>query len=136
MDDRTNANRKSTSDIRRERALIRDAIPAGLALVAVHAVLVLADPDGVLWWMLPLIPAAWLIVVHMRGLRRSDEYERLQQLTATAVGFATTIMLSLAGSLWVAGQAGSSPAQWLQITFIGGIVSWLVALAVVTRRAR
>ena len=72
----------------------------------------------------------------MRSLRRADEFQRVHQLTALAVGFAATVMLSLAGSLLVAGTGSGDQAQWLQITFIGGVLSWLAALAVVTRRDR
>ena len=133
---------KSASDIRRQAALTRDVVPAVVALVLIELAVTLADPDAeaggwsLLLWMLPLLPAAWLVRSQLRALRRADELQQRQQLAAMAVGFATMVMLSLAGSLLVAGSPDGNQAQWLQITFIGGIAAWGLALAVVTGRDR
>jgi hypothetical protein len=133
---------KSASDVWRRRALMRSVVPAIVALALSEILVILVDPDAAtggwaawLLWLLPVIPATWLVIAQMRGLHRPDEYERIQQLTAMAVGFATMVLLSLAGSLFVAAyEAGQT--QWQQSTFVGGILAWVGALAVVTGRDR
>ena len=121
---------------------MRDVVPAVVALVLVELFVTLVDLDAeaggwaLLLWMLPLVPAAWLVRSQLRAVRRADEFQRGQQLAAMAVGFAATVMLSLAGSLLVSGSADADPAQWLQITFIGGVLAWVVTLAVLTWRNR
>ena len=69
------------------------------------------------------------------GLRRSDERQRGLQLTALAVGFGATMVLALAGGLLDGADLGS-PAQSLQLTFIGGMAVWLGSLAFLSRPAR
>ena len=121
---------------------MRDVVPAVMALVLIEVFVMLGDPDAesggwaLLVWLLPLVPAAWLVLSQLRALRRADELQQRQQLAAMAVGFATMVMLSLAGSLLVAGSPDGNQAQWLQITFIGGILAWVAALAVATGRDR
>lgn len=106
-----------------------------------QASLVLLDPDGgangwnLVWSLLPLLPAGWLVWAQLRSLRRADEYQRIVQLEAMAIGFGTVIVLSLAGGLLDAAGIGDS-RQSLQVTFILGILSWIGALAVNTWRAR
>lgn len=142
MSDGRQQKAKSASDVRRQRALMRDVAPAVVALVLIEVFVMLGDPDtesggwALLVWLLPLVPAAWLVLSQLRALRRADELQQRQQLAAMAVGFATMVMLSLAGSLLVAGSPDGNQAQWLQITFIGGILAWVAALAVATGRDR
>jgi hypothetical protein len=99
------------------------------------------DPDGrasawnLVWSLLPLGPALWLVWAQLRSLRRADEYQRMVQLEAMAIGFATVIVLSMAGGPLDAAGIGD-PAQSLQVTFIAGTLSWIAVLAVKTRQAR
>lgn len=140
MDRHPDHDRRSTSDHQRDRATLREATPAVLALVAVQASLLAGDPDGssaasTAWSLLPLVPFAWLVWIQVRSLRRADERQRGLQLSALAVGFGATMVLALAGGLLDGADLGS-PAQSLQLTFIGGMAVWLVSLAFLSRPAR
>jgi len=77
--------------------------------------------------LLPVLPAMWLGWIQARSLGRADEFQRVAQLEALAVGFGVAMFLSLVGGLLVGAGAGTG-AQFLQITFIGGIVAWAAAL--------
>ena len=109
-------------------------------MVVAQGSLVLLDPDGgasawnLLCSLLPLVPAAWLVWAQVRGLRRADEYQRVMQLQAMAIGFGAFVLLSLAGGLLDAAGIGDA-RQALQITFIGGVLAWISALGVLTLRA-
>jgi hypothetical protein len=137
----TNSERRSSSDVARDRAMLRDIAPGLVALVITQGSLVLLDPDGrtsalhVVWALLPLIPASWLAWAQLRSLKRADEYQRTMQLEAMAIGFGAVTMLALLGGLLDAAGIGN-PSQSLQITFIVGILVWVGALAIKTARAR
>lgn len=139
--DGTERERKSTSDAARERAALRDMVPAVVLLIVVQASLVLLDPDGgastanVVWSLLPMVPALWLVWAKLRSLRRADELQRIVQLEAMSIGFGATLLLALLGGLLDAAGIGD-PRQSLQITFIGGMLAWLGALGVAGARAR
>ena len=140
MDTDPDHDRRSASDHERNRATLREATPAVFALVAVQASLLAGDPDGssaatTAWSLLPLVPFAWLVWIQVRSLHRADERQRGLQLSALAVGFAATMVLALAGGLLDGADLGS-PAQSLQLTFIGGMVMWLGSLAYLSRPAR
>ncbi|MCU1429006.1 MAG: hypothetical protein JWL83_3006 [Actinomycetia bacterium] len=133
--------RRSTSDVARDRAAVRDTLPAVVLLFVTQGSLILLNPDGgasawnLVWSLLPLAPALWLVWAQVKALRRSDEYQHIVQLEAMAIGFGAVVVLALAGGLFDAAGIGQ-PKQYLQITFIGGIVVWVVALAFKTTRAR
>jgi hypothetical protein len=133
--------RKSRSDVIRERAALREMLPGVVVLTALQGSLVLVNPRGtenawnVAWSLLPMVPALWLVWAQLRSLRRADEYQRVVQLEAMATGFATVMVLSLAGGILDAGGIGD-PRQSLQVTFIAGTLTWLATLAVKTARAR
>lgn len=133
--------RTSTSDLKRQRAFFRDTVPAMAVLVVAQGSLLLLDPDGgasawnLVWCLLPMVPAAWLVWAQLRSLRRADEYQRALQLEAMSVGFAAVILLALLGGLLDAAGIGNA-AQSLQITFIVGVLTWIGALGVLTWRAR
>jgi hypothetical protein len=137
----TSGERRSTSDVARDRALLRDIAPGLVALVVTQGSLVVLDPDGtasgwnVVWSLLPMIPAAWLVWAQLRSLKRADEYQRVVQLEALAIGFGAVTMLALLGGLLDAAGIGD-PRQSLQVTFIAGILVWIGALAVKTSRVR
>ena len=130
-----------TYEVRQRRAAVRDAAPALAALVAAEVAVATFDLDAqsnrwhIVLALLPLVPAVWLVWVQWRVLRRSDELQRRAHLEAAAIGFAVAMMAALTGGLLHAADVGSD-AQWLQITFIGGILTWLCALFVNGRRTR
>lgn len=83
MTQKTARERRSHSDVARDRALVRDAAPAMVTLLVVQGSLILVDPHGpvtgwyLLWSFSPLVPALWLMWVQLRTLRRADEYQRV-----------------------------------------------------------
>jgi hypothetical protein len=141
MADDRYGERTSRSDVMRQRAFRNDVVPAMALLVVTQGSLLLLDPDAgasvwnVVWSLLPMVPAGWLVWAQLRSLRRADEYQRLIALQAMAVGFGAVILLALLGGLLDAAGIGSA-AQSLQITFIAGVLTWIGALGVLTWRAR
>jgi hypothetical protein len=137
----TNGERRSVSDVARDRAMVRDIAPGLIALVVTQGSLVLVDPDGraspwnVVWSLLPLLPALWLVWAQLRALKRADEYQRVIQLEAMAIGFGVITMMALLGGLLDAAGIGD-PRQSLQLTFIVGILAWIGALALKSSRVR
>jgi len=133
------SDRVSNLERRQTRAVRRDALPAVLALVASEALVASLelDADSNQWHLvlslIPLLPAAWLGLVQLRSLRRSDEFQRIAQLEAMSVGFAAAMFVALTGGLLAAADVGSS-VQFLQLTFIVGILCWVAALAIRSRR--
>lgn len=141
MVDDTDRERTSSSDVIRQRAFLADVVPAMAVLVVAQGSLMLLDPDAgasvwnVVWSLLPMLPAGWLVWAQLRSLRRADEYQRLIQLQAMAIGFGVVILLALLGGLLDAAGIGTA-AQSLQITFIAGVLTWIGALGVLTWRSR
>jgi len=135
---KTADDRQSASDKARERAALRDAVPAFATLLVFQGSLILWNPQGepsgwyLLWSFSPLVPALWLMWTQLRSLRRADEYQRVVQLEAMAIGFGAVLLLSFTGGLLDAAGMGN-PAQSLQVTFIGGVLVWVGALALTTR---
>ena len=131
--------RKSMLERRQNRAAFRDAIPAVVALVALEGLVAALDLDaGSNSWhlvisLLPLLAGVWLVWVQLRTLRRCDEYQRTMHLEAMSVGFAVAMLVAMAGGLLSGADVGSD-AQFLQLTFIVGILSWVAALAIRMRR--
>ena len=109
-------------------------MPGVIGLVVVEAILASVDLDAdtnrwhLALALLPLLPAGWLAWAQFRSLRRADEYQRTMQLEAMAIGFGVAMLAALTGGLLDSAGVGST-AQWLQITFITGVVSWVAALA-------
>lgn len=137
----TDGERRSSSDVARDKAMVRDIAPGLVVLVVTQGSLVILDPDGqasawnVVWALLPLIPASWLVWAQLRSLKRADEFQRIIQLESLSIGFGVAIMLALLGGLLDAAGIGD-PRQSLQVTFIVGVLAWIGALAVKTVRAR
>src|SRR4249920_1735711 len=137
----TDGERRSSSDVARDKAMMRDIAPGLVVLVVTQGSLVILDPDGqasawnVVWALLPLIPASWLVWAQLRSLKRADEFQRIIQLESLSIGFGVAIMLALLGGLLDAAGIGD-PRQSLQVTFIVGVLAWIGALAVKTVRAR
>ncbi len=128
-------HRKSVLERRQDRAFFRDAVPAVVALIVLEALVAVLDLDaGSNRWhlaisLLPLLAGVWLAWVQLRTLRRCDEYQRTAHLEAMSIGFAVAMLAAMAGGLLSGADVGSD-AQYLQVTFIAGILSWLGALAV------
>jgi hypothetical protein len=128
-------SQRSAFEARQNRAARRDTAPAVIALVASEVIVASLELDAdthpwhVAVALLPLVPAVWLIWVQWRVVRRSDEFQRTAHLEALAIGFAVAMVAALTGGLLDSVDVGSS-AQWLQITFIGGVLAWVAALAV------
>ena len=86
--------RKSKLERRQDRAALRDAVPAVVALVVLEGIVAAfdldADSNG--WHLVislsPLLAGVWLAWVQLRTLRRCDEYQRTMHLEAMSVGFA------------------------------------------------
>lgn len=133
------SERKSTMERHQDRAAVRDAIPAIVALVVLEGIVALLDLDAASnrWHLvislLPLLAGVWLAWVLLRTLRRCDEYQRTVHLEAMSIGFGVAMLVAMAGGLLDGAEAGSS-AQYLQLTFIVGILSWVGALAIRMRR--
>lgn len=136
----TTSERKSASDVRRERAAYRDLLPGLVLLLVTQGSLLIADPDAtssgghLAWALSPLLAIGLLVWGQARVMRRADERERLQQLTAMSVGFGVVITLLAAAGVLQGADIGDA-AQQTQITFILGIAAWVVALEVTRRRA-
>jgi hypothetical protein len=132
--------RPSRSDRIRARAQIRDWLPA-LACIVVLAVigelgLFAANSAWKLFWsLLNLAPALWIVRAVVRSVRRADEYQRLAQLEALAVGFGTLMMAVFTAGLLDAGGVGNL-RQSTQIAFIGSTLVWIATLLVKTQRTR
>ncbi len=118
---------------------MRDAVPAVVALVVSEGIVMVLDLDAasnrrhLVISLLPLLAWVWLAWVQLRTLRRSDEYQRTVHLEAMSVGFAVAMLVAMAGGLLDGADVGSA-AQYLQMTFIAGILSWVGALAIRMRR--
>ncbi len=69
----------------------------------------------------------------LRSLQRADEYQRMLQLQALAVGFAVVVVLLQVVSLLVAAQLMDA-RQGLQISFLGGLAGWLGVRALQARK--
>ena len=128
----------SLSDLTRRRAAFRDLLPGLVALLVTEGSLLVADPDAtssgwhLAWSLSPLLAIALLAWGQVQILRRSDEMERLKQLTAMSFGFGVfAVLLATAGVLQ--GADIGNAAQQTQITFIAGIVAWVAALGIIWR---
>ncbi len=133
------SSRESRSELERKRAAWRDALP-GLAVLAlaVLAMFVFDDPGpdaGTGIWAVLMLAATGLFMwAVVRSLQRADEYQRMLQLQALAVGFAVVVVLMQVASLLVAAQLMDA-RQGLQITFLGGLAAWLGARALQARKS-
>lgn len=135
----TPSERKSTSDVTRARSASRDLVPAVLVLVASQASLLIADPDArsstwhLLWALTPLAGIALLAWAQLRAFQRADEWERLQQLRAMAVGFGVLVVLLAGVGVLQSAELGDVRQQ-VQVTLGAGILSWVAALEIPKRR--
>src|SRR2546423_274524 len=138
--ERSADKRPSRSDRIRNRAQLRDWLPAlaCIGLLAVISDFGLFGADGswrLFWSLLTLAPALWIVRAVVRSLRRADEYQRLAQLEALAVGFGTLMLAVFTAGLLDAGRVGNL-RQSMQIAFIGSTLVWIATLLVKTQRTR
>lgn len=132
--------RKSASDVIRERAAFRELAPGLVALLITEGTLLIADPEAtssgwhLAWSLSPLLAIAMLAWGQTRVLRRADERERLQQLTAMAIGFGVFAVLLAAAGVLQSADIGNA-VQQTQVVFIAGIVTWVAALGILARRS-
>lgn len=137
---RISTERKSASDVARERAALRDLAPGLAALLITQGTLLIADPEAtssgwhLAWSLSPLVAIAMLAWGQIRVLRRADERERLQQLSAMAIGFGVFAVL-LAGAAVLQSADIGDAVQQTQVIFIAGIVAWITAMGVPMRRS-
>jgi hypothetical protein len=125
---------ETSLELRQRSAYRRDFIPSILGYVVVLAVsLSLAGEavDSTGEWvlvMLPVVPALWAVRAVVRQLRRLDEYQRMLQLEAMAVGFGVAMVAAITvGFVGVAGSA-TLAAGW--IIYGAGMLAWLVVVRV------
>lgn len=129
---------RSAGDRARARAYHRDFWPGivGYAVV-LTGVLVWGELDGdspwrLLWAVLPVVPALWVVRAILRHLRRIDDYQQLLLLRGLAIGFVTAMITSMTvGFLGIAGLA-LPVAGW--ITFGAGMLGWAAGTGVVGLR--
>jgi hypothetical protein len=132
--------RQSVSDIARRRAASRDLLPGLAVLIVSQASLIAASPDAsvsgwhLAWALSPLAGIALLVWAQIRMLGRSDERERIQELSAMAIGFGVLMgALAVVGVLQSAG-IGHVRQQVLVTTGLG-IAAWVIASLLLKRRA-
>jgi hypothetical protein len=135
----TDARRTSKSDRELTRATWRLVGPPAVLLAALQLSFDIAgprSPSGLVetaWALAPVLPGLWLVWAYSRSLSRADEYQRRVQFEAAGIGFVVTILLAGFGGVLDAAGIGD-PRQSLQVTFIGGVAAWAVALTIKTAR--
>jgi hypothetical protein len=137
---RSRDERDSRSDKAHGRAQILDWLPALIALIVLDLIqeLGLFGSEGtwkLVWSLLNLAPALWIVRAVVRGLRRADEYQRRRQLEAMAIGFGVMMMAIFTVGLLHAAGVGD-PTQLVQISFIGSTLVWVGTLWIRTQRVR
>ena len=111
-----------------------------MALALTQGSLIVADPDArssvwhLLWSLSPIGAVAVLAWGQIRVVHRSDERERLVQLSAMAVGFGVLIVaLAVVGVLQ--GADIGDPRQQTQLSFVAGVLAWVASLGGLTVRS-
>jgi hypothetical protein len=135
---RSPEKRDSLSDLRRGRAELWDWLPVAATLLPVSLIFELRafgsdDSLKLFWSLLNVIPALLIVRVVVRNLRRADEYQRVAQLEALAIGFGVMMMAVFTIGLLQAGGVGNL-RQLVQISFAASMLIWIGAL--VFKRAR
>jgi hypothetical protein len=129
---RSPEKRDSQSDMKRGRAELWDWLPAVASLVTLSVIFELRafgsdDSLKLFWSLLNLVPGLLIVRVVVRTLRRADEYQRIAQLEALAIGFGTMMMAIFTVGLLQAGGVGNL-RQLVQISFIASMLIWIAAL--------
>lgn len=121
----------SAADRRQRNKYLREFVPAITAYAIILAVVVStvdeATPGAEIWILLPLIPLIGAAVAIYRSVRRADEYSRLLQMEAMALGFGAAMIASLIlGFVGIVGVALTF-GGWL--VFAAGMLTWALSLA-------
>lgn len=126
----------SRADRTRRQAYLKEFVPAMVAYaVVLSAVLAAVDPDARFawaWMLVPMLPCLWVIRAVARDLGRADEYSRLVQLEAMAVGFGVAMAASLTMMFLAAGGVSTRTAG--VIPFCAGMFAWGLAAYALKRR--
>ena len=135
---RSPEKRDSLSDVRRGRAELWDWMPVAatfLPLTLIFELRAFGSDDSLklFWSLLNVIPALLIVRVVVRNLRRADEYQRVAQLEALAIGFGAMMMAVFTIGLLQAGEVGNL-RQLVQISFVASMLIWIGALII--KRAR
>lgn len=85
------------------------------------------------WMLLPMLPLLWVMRAVARDVMRADEYSRLVQLQAMAVGFGVAMAASL--TMLFLGAGGISTRLAGVVPFGAGMSAWGAASFVLQRRA-
>lgn len=132
--------RKSSSDRARARAAGRELLPGLLLLAVTEVSLFVGDPDAtagageLVWSLSPLAAIGLLAWGQVRVVRRSDEFERIQQLSAMAVGFGVLVVCLAGVGVLLAADLGDA-TQLTQLTFTAGVVAWIGTLVALNGRS-
>ncbi|WP_157964082.1 hypothetical protein [Actinocorallia populi] len=127
-----NEKRKGTVERAQARQAWRDWLP-GVAVMAALAVVQeagLFGSDGsarVAWSLANAIPALLLGWAVWRGLRRADEYQRVLQLEAMALGFGCLLFGVFVAGLLDASSVGDLRRS-VQISLAASVLVWAAAL--------
>ena len=132
--------RMSDGDRERHRTYTKEFAPGIVVyVVAVFATSFLVGDDPSvgrrLLLLIPLIPAVWSARAIARWVQRGDEYQRLVQLEALAVGFGAAMI----GAMTV-GLIGmhAEPNRFNQLSpwfvYMIGMAAWAITLGVKNRR--
>jgi hypothetical protein len=135
---RSPEKRDSQSDVRRVRAEAWDWLPVAATLLPLSLISELRafgsdDSLKLFWSLLNVVPALLIVRVVVRSLRRADEYQRIAQLEALAIGFGTIMVAIFTIGLLQAAEVGDL-RQLVQISFGASMLIWIGALII--KRAR
>lgn len=126
-------------DAANRSAYRRDFVPGIVGYAIALAVVLPAVGDTVdspAEWaavMVPVLPALWMVRAVIRQLRRADEYQRLLQLEAMAVGFGVAMVVSLTIGFVGVGGVATRAAGW--IVYGAGMAAWGVVATAQGRRS-
>ena len=127
-----------TTERNRSRAYLIEFGSGMLAyLVFLGATLLWGQLDGdsprrLLWALLPVLPALWIVVAIVRHLRRIDEYQRYLLLQGLGAGFGIAMVASV--TLGFLSIAGLTVPMMGWIIFGLGMLGWIVTTSVLKKR--
>jgi hypothetical protein len=129
---RSPEKRDSQSDVRRGRAELWDWLPVAATLLPVSVIFELRafgsdDSLKLFWSLLNVVPGLLIVRVVVRNLRRADEYQKVAQLEALAIGFGVMMLATFTIGLLQAGEVGDL-RQLVQISFVASMLIWIAAL--------